>query len=114
MPAPAARLRVIVAWRQAASRDDAVAARPWLALRVDDINLVIAAVDGAWFGVEDRCTHAGCAFSEDADLAGSDIVCNCHGSEFDIRTGAVLRGPAEGPLRTFPVRVVGEGLEVDL
>ena len=103
-----------MAWTPAASREDAVAARPWLSLSVGGVDLVVAAVDGAWYGVEDRCTHAGCAFSEDADLDGSDIVCNCHGSEFDIRTGAVLRGPAERPVRTIPVRMVGDHVEVEL
>jgi nitrite reductase/ring-hydroxylating ferredoxin subunit len=42
------------------------------------------------------------------------VLCNCHGSEFDIRTGAVLSGPAERPIRTVPTRVAAEGLEVDL
>ena len=41
------------------------------------------------------------------------IVCNCHGSEFDLRTGDVLRGPAEYPVRTFAVRVVDDRLEVE-
>lgn len=103
-----------MAWTPAASREEALAARPWLALSVGGVDLVAASVGGSWYGVEDRCTHAGCAFSEDAELHGSDIVCNCHGSEFDLRTGAVLRGPAETPVRTLPVRIVGNRLEVDL
>jgi Ferredoxin subunits of nitrite reductase and ring-hydroxylating dioxygenases len=103
-----------MAWTHAASLDKARAARPWLPLAIAGVDLVIASVGDAWYAVEDRCTHAGCAFSEDADLAGSDIVCNCHGSEFDIRTGAVKRGPAERPVRTIPVRLAEDGLEVDL
>lgn len=113
MPGLAARLG-IMAWKHAASLEQARAARPWLPLTVDRVRLVIAAADGAWYAVEDRCTHAGCAFSEEADLAGHDIICNCHGSEFDIRTGAVLRGPAEEPVRAIPVRLAGEDLEIDL
>jgi nitrite reductase/ring-hydroxylating ferredoxin subunit len=103
-----------VAWHDAASADELRRARPWLPLTVGGVDLVVAAVDGAAFGVEDRCSHAGCAFSEDAELTGAQIECHCHGSEFDIRTGAVLRGPAERPIRTIPVRVVGDRLEVDL
>jgi nitrite reductase/ring-hydroxylating ferredoxin subunit len=76
--------------------------------------IVLASVDSGWFGVQDRCTHAGCAFSEDGELEGSTVICNCHGSEFDIRSGAVVRGPAVLPLRTVPVRVRGDDLEVDL
>jgi nitrite reductase/ring-hydroxylating ferredoxin subunit len=103
-----------VTWKDVAARADAQAARPWLPLTVDGLDMVVAAVDGAWYAVEDRCTHAGCAFSEDAELHRFDIICNCHGSEFDLRTGAVRRGPAERPVRTIPVRVAGDRLEVDL
>ncbi|MEO5705128.1 MAG: Rieske (2Fe-2S) protein [Candidatus Limnocylindrales bacterium] len=103
-----------MAWTTAGSLQEALTARPWLSLTVGALELVVATVDGTWYSVEDRCTHAGCAFSEDADLDGSDIVCNCHGSEFDIRTGAVLRGPAERPVRSIAVRVVGDEVEVDL
>lgn len=102
-----------MAWQDAAPEDALAQARPWLPLTVAGVQLVVAAADGTWYAVEDRCSHAGCAFSEDADLAGADIVCNCHGSEFDLRTGAVRRGPAERPIRTFAVRLVDGRLEVD-
>ncbi|MDO7867071.1 Rieske (2Fe-2S) protein [Nocardioides jiangxiensis] len=39
------------------------------------------------------CTHAGCTVR-----AGSPLVCPCHGSEFAIADGSVLRGPAATPL----------------
>jgi nitrite reductase/ring-hydroxylating ferredoxin subunit len=103
-----------VTWHRAAALADLRAARPWLPLTIDGVDLVVAVVDGAPHAVEDRCAHAGCAFSEDADLVGADIVCNCHGSEFDLRTGALKRGPAERPVRSIPVRIEGEHLEVAL
>ena len=37
------------------------------------------------------CTHQGCVVSGVAD---GTINCACHGSEFDIATGAVKQGPA--------------------
>lgn len=101
-------------WQHAASLDELRNARPWLPLTVAGVNLVVAGVDGAWYGVEDRCAHAGCAFSEDGELVGSIIICDCHGSEYDIRTGAVRRGPAERPIRTIPVRIAGDRVEVDV
>lgn len=104
----------IVAWKRVASLEQARAARPWLPLTVDRVRLVVASVEGDFYAVEDRCTHAGCPFSDEADLSGAEIICNCHGSEFDIRTGEVLRGPAEYPVRTIPVRLAGEDLEIDL
>jgi nitrite reductase/ring-hydroxylating ferredoxin subunit len=78
------------------------------------MDFAVAALGDAWFAVEDRCTHAGCPFSEEASLEDGRIVCHCHGSEFDLRTGEVQRGPAEDPVRTFPVRVAGDTLEVEV
>jgi nitrite reductase/ring-hydroxylating ferredoxin subunit len=31
-------------------------------------------------------------------------MCQCHGSRFDLTTGAVPRGPATEPLATYEVR----------
>lgn len=62
---------------------------------------------------EDVCTH------DDGPLAGGEvsgevITCPRHGAQFNMRTGAVLRIPAREPIDTFPVRVVGADVEVDL
>jgi nitrite reductase/ring-hydroxylating ferredoxin subunit len=101
-------------WRLVASAADAERAHPWLAVDVEGLPLALAMVGGAWHAVEDRCTHAGCPFSSEATIEGGTIVCNCHGSEFDLATGDVLRGPADYPVRSIPARLRGDGIEVDL
>ena len=98
-----------VAWLHEADR-----AAPWLAATVAGTELVLARLGDAWYAAEARCTHAGCAFADDATLEDGTIVCSCHGSEFDLASGAVQRGPAEAGLRTFAVRVAGEQLQVEL
>lgn len=103
-----------MSWRRFASLDDLAAARPWLALRVDGKAIIAGSAEGVWFAVEDRCAHAGCPFSTDGELAGSTLICNCHGSEYDLPSGEVSRGPAEYGIRSYPVRVVGSDLEIDL
>ena len=60
--------------------------------------------DGSWAAFDDACTHEECPLSE-GDLDGDRIVCYCHSSAFDVRTGAVLQGPADRPLAVYPVRV---------
>jgi len=43
---------------------------------------------------------------------GTTVVCGCHGSAFDVTTGAVLAGPASEPVRVFEVTKEGEELSV--
>jgi nitrite reductase/ring-hydroxylating ferredoxin subunit len=82
-----------------------VAGRPLVLLRLDD----------GWAATDDRCAHAGCPFSTDGRLEDGRLVCDCHGSEFDPRTGAVLRPPAVRPIAVYAARVGVDGdLEVDL
>ncbi len=40
------------------------------------------------------CTHSGCL----VNAVTETINCPCHGSEFDLTTGAVVAGPAPSPL----------------
>lgn len=76
--------------------------------------VVLVRLDDGWSAVEDRCGHAGCPFSTDGRLEDGRLVCDCHGSEFDPRTGAVLRPPARRPVAVFAARVGPDGrIEVD-
>jgi nitrite reductase/ring-hydroxylating ferredoxin subunit len=67
---------------------------------------VIHTVDG-WVMTPDRCPHAQCPFTDDGELADDGtLICNCHGSEFDPRTGDVLLGPAQEGLVVSHLRLV--------
>ena len=101
-------------WHRVASLAEAERANPWLPADVAGVAVVVARLDERWYGVEDRCTHAGCPFSEEATLEAGTIECHCHGSQFDLATGDVRRGPAERPVRAFPVRVSEGSLEIEL
>ena len=57
-----------------------------------------------WVAFQDTCTHEDCSLS-DGELEGGVIVCPCHASEFDLRTGDVLCPPALEPLPIFEARV---------
>ena len=37
-----------------------------------------------------------------------------HGSRFDVTSGAVVGGPAEDPVRSYPVHVANGEVQVDL
>lgn len=59
--------------------------------------------EGEFRAFTTTCTHRGCAVSS---VANGIIECICHGSQYDIADGSVLRGPAQDPLVSFPVSVV--------
>jgi len=66
-----------------------------------------------WVAFQDTCTHEDCSLS-DGELDGSVIVCPCHASEFDLRTGDVLCPPALEPLPIYEARVDAGELQVRL
>jgi Rieske Fe-S protein len=56
-----------------------------------------------------QCSHLGA----ELQVSGEALQCPAHGSEFSNR-GAVTNGPADVPLRTFPVTVDNQELFIDL
>jgi nitrite reductase/ring-hydroxylating ferredoxin subunit len=72
-------------------------------------NVNVANVNGNLYAFDDTCTHMGCSLAE-GNLDGTTVTCGCHGSQFDVTSGAVLRGPAREPVRSRLVRVEGEDL----
>ena len=66
-----------------------------------------------WVAFQDTCTHEECSLA-DGELEGGVIVCPCHASEFDLRTGDVLCPPALEPLPIFEARVEAGELQVRL
>jgi nitrite reductase/ring-hydroxylating ferredoxin subunit len=53
-----------------------------------------------------QCSLAG------GDLEETTVICPCHGSEFDVTNGEVLRGPAREPVGAYEVRAEGGNLEI--
>ena len=63
--------------------------------------------------IDDSCPHAQGPLSE-GGLEGEVVECPWHGSRFNVRTGGVLRAPATQSVATYPVRMRGEEVEVEL
>lgn len=80
---------------------------------VDGVRIVLCNVEGSFYAIEDVCTHDESPFGNE-DLSGAVIECPRHGARFDVRTGEVLRMPAVAPVRTFPTRVDGGDVLVDV
>jgi nitrite reductase/ring-hydroxylating ferredoxin subunit len=61
-------------------------------------------VGGELYATQATCTHRGGPLCE-GSLVGDIVTCPWHGSQFNVRTGEVVHGPADEPLETFRVEV---------
>ena len=59
---------------------------------------------GKFEGFSATCTHAGCQV---ALVTQGVIVCPCHSSNFSIKDGSVVSGPAPSPLPPAKIKVAG-------
>lgn len=73
----------------------------------------VANVGGTFHAFGDTCTHLHCSLSHGA-LDGTVVTCPCHGSQFDVTTGGVLRGPAEEAVQSYVARVENDVLQVEV
>jgi nitrite reductase/ring-hydroxylating ferredoxin subunit/uncharacterized membrane protein len=80
-------------------------------VHVDGRRIAVARTADGYRAFDDRCPHRGGSLAGGV-LAGGIVHCLWHGSQFDCRTGRVLAGPAERPVRTY--EVVQEGREIRL
>jgi nitrite reductase/ring-hydroxylating ferredoxin subunit len=71
---------------------------------VDDTPVLLVRRGEEIYAVHDRCSHRGCSRSE-GEIDSHDVVCSCHGSRLDLRSGAVRSGPATSPQPAFQVRL---------
>ena len=73
-------------------------------------SFVVAKVEGKTFALDNRCPHRGFPLHYQGKLDGYTVTCAFHGGQFDIRTGACLRHPAETyPCDTFRVQSAEDG-----
>ena len=86
-----------------------------VAYYLDDrkLRISIARVAGRLYAFDDLCTCAdqACPLSGGL-LTGTTIMCQCHGSRFDITTGAVIDGPATEALNSHEVQEVDGSIQV--
>ena len=76
-------------------------------------NIGVFNIDGKFYAIDHKCTHMGGPLSQ-SEVKDFCVTCPWHGSEFDIRTGALKKGPALRPVKSYPVKVEGEDVLVEI
>jgi 3-phenylpropionate/trans-cinnamate dioxygenase ferredoxin component len=80
---------------------------------VDGVPVALFNVGGKYYATSDVCTHEEASLSE-GELDGECVECPLHGARFNVRTGEVKSLPAVVKLKTYPARVVGDKVEVEI
>ena len=99
-------------WTPVASLDD-FAASDAIAVVAAGKEIALYLVDGAVFATANRCTH-GDARLCDGWVEGHEVECPLHQGRFDVRSGAATGAPAEVALATYPARLAGDRVELQL
>jgi nitrite reductase/ring-hydroxylating ferredoxin subunit len=66
--------------------------------------VLLVNLEGTYYAIGNICTHMGCPLSK-GTLKGENVECVCHGSMFTLKTGKVVRGPADKPELKYEVKV---------
>jgi 3-phenylpropionate/trans-cinnamate dioxygenase ferredoxin subunit len=77
------------------------------------LRISVARVDDRLYAFDDLCTCAeqACPLSGGL-LTGTTLMCQCHGSRFDLTTGAVRGGPATDALTMYDVQEVKGSIQI--
>ena len=81
----------------------------------EDLEIGVFNCGGELFAIEDRCSHDDGPLAEGLlDAGNCTVECPRHGSLFDLRTGKPLTLPAYQQVDTFPVRVEGDMIKLEV
>lgn len=99
-------------WVEVASLAD-VPEGNMLGVTVGDKEIALFNLGGTVCATSNLCTHA-YAFLTDGWLDGETVECPLHAGVFEVRTGKGMGPPVPEDLKTFPVRLVGDAIEVNV
>jgi uncharacterized membrane protein/nitrite reductase/ring-hydroxylating ferredoxin subunit len=103
--------------------------RRWVVARIGEDADVAAPASGAGAGMaasvvaageltshqfavfEDHCSHRGGSLADGCLIDGT-VQCPWHGSQFDVKTGRVVAGPAKNDIATCEVRIDGGNVKL--
>jgi len=80
---------------------------------IGDLPVALFNLGGQYYAIADLCSHDDGPVAE-GELEGLEIACPRHGARFDMETGEALTLPAVVDIPTYPVRVVGDDIQIGL
>ena len=83
------------------------------AVEVEGKSIALFNVAGTFCAIDNTCPHEGGPLGEGA-LVGEVVTCPWHNTEFNVKTGAALGPLTDDDVRSFPVKVQGNDVLVEL
>lgn len=80
---------------------------------VEGNEILVINLDGRYYCLAARCTHAGAPLVE-GSLSGDILICPWHYSHFRVTDGSVVQGPANKPLKSYQGTIKDDYLFVEL
>jgi naphthalene 1,2-dioxygenase system ferredoxin subunit len=99
-------------WVEIAQVDD-ISNEEAKSCRVGSVLLALYNVGGTFYATSDVCTHAHAHLS-DGYIEGDIVECPLHQGQFHIPSGKAISAPVTEDLRTYPVKVEGSKVLVQL
>jgi anthranilate 1,2-dioxygenase ferredoxin subunit len=97
-------------WHDVAATD-AVADEEVIGVSAAGVAIALFRLGDGFHALHDLCSH-GRARLSDGYIEDGCIECPLHQGKIDIRDGSPRSAPITEPVRSFPVRVVGDRIEI--
>ncbi|MCB8768580.1 non-heme iron oxygenase ferredoxin subunit [Acinetobacter soli] len=101
-----------MSWISVCGIDDVSEDEP-KAVEVNDKKIGVFVIDEQYFAIENVCPHAFALLTE-GFIEDQSVECPLHEAIFDIQTGELKSGPGCRDLCTYPVRVDGQQIQIQL
>jgi len=82
-------------------------------VQADGHSIALFNVEGTFYAIDNTCAHRGGPLGEGA-LSGDTVECPLHGAHFNVKTGTVTNPPARAGVRSFPVKIEGNDVHVEV
>jgi len=73
--------------------------------------ILVCKIGDQFYAIEDKCTHDDAPLGKGC-LDGEEVECPRHGARFSVKTGEPTALPAVEAVKTFPIRVVGNQIQL--
>jgi naphthalene 1,2-dioxygenase system ferredoxin subunit len=100
------------AWIDIASTAD-VPEEDVMGIDINAKSIALYQVDGEIFATDNICTHGNARLC-DGFLEGHEIECPLHQGKFDIRNGKAMCAPLTEDIRTYPVKIDGDRVFIEI